>query len=783
MKLKNLYTYIFCLYVGLFFVDIQSTTVGSDKNTSRQEKTYFTSSDTDNAMIGFAVFEKGFIFENASTDCIFDALFPVSGSAVLNGGTLSLSRDMIFRYPFKIGPGIINGQNHALEFTGNVSTLSILSENHTKILSLSDQYDVNDKINAIDWSFDNKYIAVVTDRQSSSNELQIFYFNDEMLTLTTSLDFSNQSLYAVKWHPSQYYLAIGSSSGDELRTFSFNVGANTLEEQDSANIGTVTSLAWNSSGNYLAVGRYDSNDLLVYDVEGGALSSVRTATLYTGEDQKNSYTQKHSLDWGFSGNYLASCFKVKNTSNQTWYATKVFLVDDSYIEDSAYLQLSDYAYCLSCRPDSSLFVLGFLKSNERFRVYEYDADQGKIAEQTSYRLGEQKNVYDIDCSGDGNFVAYTNKKSNYSHELQLMSFDTTGVSLVSGYKIGKDQRSLSWSRDTQHIAVGGIDDILRVLKFVETPLQLENVKLFFSSDVILNGQIAFSGLCVLNGGGNIFEFSEDASIILSDGAELILEDMKIKNVSGTKIACAGNDSVITLRDVAWVQDGNYTFTLGSLQLKNDVSMSGDYIFAYQSTQTSTLLSKSTLELDLGFTFSYNPVGVDSKTLIQMEDGTSILALNGATLHTTDCGLKLTKGRIKVLRDSFLSSELTATVDVYGRDIIIDEGITFGNSSLGQDVTCDICRGVTLWITQGSLNYKNVLGTSFNVGNFTSGLYMDENTRLNLYENLDLGSGIITLANNTTIGKKSGKMLTGAKNPKGILRHVSLDTGIVSNFFE
>jgi len=761
-------------------------TVGSDTSSSKQKKIFFQASDDNNQLIGFTVFEGGFSFENSSTTCVFNAFFPISGSIALNGGTLFLARDTIFNNPFRIGAGKIDANFYSIKFPSNVSNISLPSQNHTGVLSFVDEATIGDDVYDISWSHDDKYVAVACDSFGGS-ELQVFYFDGTELTLKDSYNFGYVVDYTVDWHPSDYYLAVGISSGDELLTFSFNPETEVLAQVDTKNTGKIYSVAWSPDGQLLAAGRYNQNDVQVYEVEDGVLGYLHTCTLYTGaESLSTNFVQRKGLTWHSSGNYLATTFYASAGGKK--YCIKVFSYNGSYFTDSGYFENSDYIRAIDFKPESSLLVAGFYRGSQRLRLYYHNPSSGtitelgeptvkskafEISELTEISLvQESRAVYDVEWSGS--LFAYLVSKSNSDYELKICSIDSSDNALyvVSGYNYTSNLNTLSWSNSGNYIATGGPTDKLIILEFLSKPLIFKDAKLYFDSDVLLTGSIIFEGSCILNCGRNILDISSDACITVTDGATLLLEDVVIKGLATDNIKCTDDDGIIQLDDVIWVQEDDFNFSNGALKFKNDVKMMGDYIFAYQTIKTSTLLSRSTLALDVGFTFSYNPT-CTSKDLIEMTDNTSLLLLNGATLHTTVTGMQLTKGKLRVLRDSFLSSEVTSVSDGEGKPVRIDEGITFGADDADYDLSCDILSGVTLYCLQGSLNYKNISSSSWQMNNFTSVLHMYSSAQLNVYQNLNLGNGSLFLGDNAIIGRAIGKDITGSLRPQGTLLYTNV----------
>jgi len=111
-------------FLSLIFFDVQAFVVGSDSAPSREPFTTFLSADTDNMIRGFAWLSSGFELEDAATSCTFDAVYPISGTVNLHGGTLYLSEDLVLTNPMYLqGLGTIIGNNHKLVLCSTVKAL------------------------------------------------------------------------------------------------------------------------------------------------------------------------------------------------------------------------------------------------------------------------------------------------------------------------------------------------------------------------------------------------------------------------------------------------------------------------------------------------------------------------------------------------------------------------------------------------------------------------------------------------------------------------------------
>lgn len=115
--------------------------IGSFSLPSQQPLATFHSSDSDNEMRGFAVFEAGFTLENAATSCLFNSYFPIGGTITFNGGTLNLNFDLSFTGTAAfVNGGTMNGNSFSIRLPHKNGTFSLpgMVINNGYILSGSD---------------------------------------------------------------------------------------------------------------------------------------------------------------------------------------------------------------------------------------------------------------------------------------------------------------------------------------------------------------------------------------------------------------------------------------------------------------------------------------------------------------------------------------------------------------------------------------------------------------------------------------------------------------------
>ena len=227
-------------------------------------------------------------------------------------------------------------------------------------------------------------------------------------------------------------------------------------------------------------------------------------------------------------------------------------------------------------------------------------------------------------------------------------------------------------------------------------------------DCDLNWTWTFYGDCVLKGKGNTLKLGQAGAIVVHssekpDGrSTLLLDDIEIEGISGNKIRCFDSVCTLSFNNVTWVQDADYTFSVGRFDVIGGLKMTGDGAFIYETNLTSTIFEDSSIILDTGFTFSYAP-SVGMRKLIWMQDSTSRLYMNGAALRTTSTGMQLTNGTLIIDHKNYLyNTDADGTSRTH-----LDWGIAFGDGILANDLNIIMMPAANIELMVGYLDYKNV----------------------------------------------------------------------------
>jgi WD40 repeat protein len=633
--------------IGVVFVlslwsSARAVVVGSTSTPSSQTFTIFPSTDTNNTMLGFAKFEDGFKLQDRTTTCTYNNFETVSEVLRLNGGRLTLAQDLTLDsdLTFMTG-GIIEGNSRAIILPQKVTDFNFLEKDMAYNFAAS--IAQTGVLNALDWDVTNKYIASGY-AVNAGPELVITYFDGNTLTNTLSVA-STVALNALRWHPTLRYLAVGSSTiaGNELIVYEHRTWNGTIPVISGASIasGDITAVVWHPANYVLAATTVGT--IITYPAPSGVLGSPVTFTA----SPTRSFA---SLSFSPGNNQLVAGAAV-NTGTEIM----VFSFSGGSLTLTSSAETGLAVNTLDWSPSGSYIAAGLAGGTTNIRVY--DASGATIQEVQSARVTESKSVHTVHWDRSGTYLLVSILTGS-GPEFELFSFDKTTKKLtpLRALNVAADIRGSRWSRNNNYFAYFIPTLTLRVeetnrLKFA--PLIFKDTTLLCNSDVVVTTTLHFQGSCKINGQGKRMYFDPGSTLVVRPGSRLIFEDIELQNIGDFNIRCLTNSAAMTLRNSMLILSRNYTFSLGSILFDEDVVLTGTNKFNYTTRLSSTIASQSMLFLDRGITFSYAPARARQDLLV-FQDASSILYLNGCTLHSTRTGLHLTTGKL------FLDDKVTVS---------------------------------------------------------------------------------------------------------------------------
>lgn len=242
----------------------------------------------------------------------------------------------------------------------NLSLLAFDPSNSNTLItqySLSTGGNSNDQVLAVDWSPNNKFVAIGTKHVTNTIDIQVYYYdiakNLTPLTLVSSVSTNTataNSCYAVRWSPNNQYLAAGGFFGgtfSPLRIYSFNPLSNpalinlNVTTADITSTSTIYSIDWSPNGNYIAVGgaitgNGPTDRVHIYSFNA---SSSPILTKVTSIDPGTADTQEatHAVRWSPDGNYLATGGNIVPVS----VVTTTTIINTSFVTTTSTLANSN----------------------------------------------------------------------------------------------------------------------------------------------------------------------------------------------------------------------------------------------------------------------------------------------------------------------------------------------------------------------------------------------------------------------------------------------------------
>ncbi len=172
---------------------------------------------------------------------------------------------------------------------------------------------------------------------------------------------------------------------------------------------------------------------------------------------------------------------------------------------------------------------------------------------------------------------------------------------------------------------------------------LDDISFNLHHDLTLEGTVVINRDVIINGNNHVFDIG-DGSLFVKENSSITFNNVSLVGIGSSNILCEAATSKISMKDVVWYQDANtFTFTQGSIDFKNYVSLIGTATFVYASSMTSTITRNCTLKIGDGMHFHIGKASEDGLQPIYFEDPNSCLYFDNAYFHVTQYGASLTRG--------------------------------------------------------------------------------------------------------------------------------------------
>ncbi len=317
-------------------------------------------------------------------------------------------------------------------------------------------------------------------------------------------------------------------------------------------------------------------------------------------------------------------------------------------------------------------------------IYSLESEEKVVrAEATTY-LTENNGSNEIssfDCMYGGFILEDSTTSCTYNS-----FFPVGGIVCLNGGKLYLNS-DLCFSNDTTFSTFGIIYANNHVLEYDANSShfsdpnnigEMHDVVFLTNSDLTITDTIWFEGDCVFDGKGRSITLLSGSNIVVGSGSTLRVKNAVIKNLSENKIRCVDDSSKLILDNVKWIQTENYTFSIGSLNIVNDVDFIGTSTFFYESSKTLTIASNSTCKFADQISVSFGEKGgLDHNKSVWFEDSSSRMELDNAKIVINPPGLSLTRGNFVLSKRVDVEINSTTTAD----GLILGDGTVEGDLSI------------------------------------------------------------------------------------------------------
>jgi hypothetical protein len=698
---------------------VSAVTFGSNTSPSRllTQQTL----NTGDVVAGFVALDGGFALNSYITTATFNCFFPVSGNVALNGGTFGLQKNLYLENPaLFMSAGLISGGNFNFEaspLTTLPYPLSLLSGcGLTFITSVQPSAQT---ITSCDWSWDSQFLVASTNAVALSTVLFVYGYDGTQLTARGSGSGGSillSSINSVRWHPSQYVIAVAQSNllgiTAQIATFSYNPATNTITNLSSAASLLQDGMAvdWNATGTLLASGTggtIATNALVnVHNVNSaGAITTLAASFAIAQPVLTVRGVQPNALNWDKTNNFIA--IGLTNTSLNQQLTVLRFTPPSTLVSDST-ANIGSTVTAVAWNPTSTdLLVIGINATSGNI-VQLWQHGVGTLTQIASGSIpGIGAAVRELAWNKTGTCLVVGADSNGTSDKFQCYSFNSVArtFTLITNFSaLTTDNRqSASWAPNGLWVGDGGVLNTLSTYDLTSyvltnTCMTLQNVNWLIDQDLFIQGVcVKLSGTTIVNGQGNIVTIGPNASIIIDKGASVLFENIALAGIHTGQLFCLDNIATMSFQNAQLILDGNYTFTMGRMDVFNSLVISGQgKSFIYSTTAAPTLIwNNATLKLDDGVTFSYQPAN-NVLTSLQFTDTTSVLLLSNAVFATAAAGVTFLKGKMRVDGATALSATGTSAL------------ITFGDgTNVSNDFFIRMLPAASLFISNSTTQFNNL----------------------------------------------------------------------------
>jgi hypothetical protein len=224
----------------------------------------------------------------------------------------------------------------------------------------------------------------------------------------------------------------------------------------------------------------------------------------------------------------------------------------------------------------------------------------------------------------------------------------------------------------------------------------QNCRIELAEPQTLSRTWSFAGQSLLDGHNKSITLGTGNNFLSSlISSSLTIANLNLLNVRDNNIRAANNNAAIIFNNAQIYLSSDFTYSIGSMVINNDVTLRGTSIFNYSTIMGLTIASQSQLTIDQGCTFNYAPAG-NFRNLLSFTNSSATLFFNNGSLVATATGPRLINGTLLIDGVMNIQSSAASTA----------QAITFGNGTPANDLIIKLMPSATINLLSGFLNYAN-----------------------------------------------------------------------------
>lgn len=224
----------------------------------------------------------------------------------------------------------------------------------------------------------------------------------------------------------------------------------------------------------------------------------------------------------------------------------------------------------------------------------------------------------------------------------------------------------------------------------------KDVDLFVHSDLQISTTILFEGDCYINGRDRRMTIDPTVEVIVGKNSTLTLKNINLLGLQRNNIRCIDETGTIVLDNSSYYLDANYSFTIGSLHLINNVEFCGSSTLFYDSSKSFTIHKNSQCTITGGTTLGIRVNTPEyGQKAVWFEDDSS-------QMEFVNSGIVIGRGGVLITRGTIV---FDGRVNIDAHSTNTSNGLIFGTGVAADDILVKFYPAARVNFNNSHLTYN------------------------------------------------------------------------------